>query len=241
MAFPWGALISFGGSLIGANKAKQSGMAEASAIDRLREYLSGLAQPYLKAGEYGVSGLKNIISSYLMPRAGKESPILRGSHEQNLGSIAKGSQAEQRAAESFWGARGNVGRAIGEKFATRRRATEATNVENLRYGGAQEEFKDTTAGRLQAALGGMGELGTTGLGLATNAAQMGVQAAGVRSGAQQGYWEDLMTLLGTGYGMYRDDRRWKDWMALQNRKPTSPTASSTDQDWSVYYGGRYGR
>jgi hypothetical protein len=208
-----GPVLGFGGALLSSQKAADSGKEMADVMRANASRLSDMAQPYVEQGAWALPRLQGYAST-LEGLAGKESPLLRGKYLESLKGIDENEKAAEADASAYFGAAGNSGRARGEKLRARQSALQAKNLAGLSYGAAQEDYKQASRDRYGNALGSLLQAGGMGLGTAQNALGMSNQAAGARADAQQGFYGDLASLIGTGVGQYNDAQRWRDWMRL---------------------------
>jgi len=189
--------------IFGAKSSSDATKAQANAVESASRYqsdkLSELASPYLGQARYTFPRLQNLISSYYEPQVGQDDATLKTQHQANLGNI--GLQEEQSLANArrYWGAAGNLSRGRGEALKILRNAAQATNTENLSYRQAQNNYKDKSAARLEAALNSLVGLSAPGIGLLSGSinaqANGATNAANIRGKANRGFWDDVLKIL----------------------------------------------
>jgi hypothetical protein len=150
--------------------------------------MSALAAPYTQAGTAALPALSRLIGTYLQPRVGKESALLRTQHALSLQGITKGQRSALARSRLYWGGTGNVGRGRGEALRIGQAGTEATNLENLQYGLGQEQFKRQGVTDYLNALMGQAGLGLQGANIAVG----GIQT---RAAGQQQFWGDIAGIM----------------------------------------------
>ena len=173
MAFPWMAAIGLGGSIIGQNEQNQAARAYASQVrasaDLERKRILDATAPWTAAGDYGLTGLTNTISTQLAPKVGKQSDVLAGQHNISLSNIGRNERKALAESNLTWGSTGNQGKARGEALQIGDTTTQAANAENLGYGTAQENYKNTNLQNYLSALDSMASKGQSALGYNVNA------------------------------------------------------------------------
>ncbi len=178
------------GGITGADKAKES-------ADRAAAQMGELGAPGVEAQKYAFPRFKAAINQYLVPQAGKESPILARQHTYNLGRIGQTATRAKATARSYWERSGDIGRSRGEQLRIGQQELESRIGENLSYGGMQEGYKQGSIDRLLQGWAQLAGLGFQGVGLAAGGIKMGNQAA---QDYYEGFGDFMGTLIGAGTG-----------------------------------------
>jgi len=216
-----GAVVGALGTIYAAKQAQKAQNKAAQAQSKAGEQYLGMVRPYTEAGAGALTGMQRIISQYLMPRLGKESPILAGQYRKSISDIGRTERRGIASSTQYYRASGNIGRARGETLRIGQSATEARNLAGLGYGAAQEDYKRGTEAQVLAAQGGIANLGGGALGEARAGLQMGVAGAGMKAQGVSQFWGDLAGALGGVVGSYEereqreDDRDWLQEMLRQ--------------------------
>jgi len=174
--------IGFIGSLYAANQAADAQKEGANAQMQM-------AAPYLREAALALPRLRALAERYYAPRAGKDSPFLRAGHLENLAELERANRRSLAEIEHTYASRGNLGRARGERLRLTGELLGATNRENLSYGLAQENYRDSTAAQYQELLAALASLGGTGM----RYASAGLTA---QSRASSEWWSTLAKVLG---------------------------------------------
>ncbi len=156
-------------AVIGAGATVYSQAQSAKSQSRATAAQQKLAEPGLTAQQYALPQLQALISSQLIPQAGRESPLLATAHRQNVEEIGETTQNQRKAAAFNWGRSGNIGRARGEIFRAGMTGSKALAKENLSYGQSQEAFKAESIAKPINALLALSGQGGQSLGIASNA------------------------------------------------------------------------
>jgi hypothetical protein len=207
-------------ALVGVYSAYKSSKAQSDAASEA----SKLSKPMLKAQQFALPTLRDLILKNLLPQVGQESPLLRGEHAENVQGITRTGLGALAGSRRYWGAAGNVGRSRGEQFRIGQATTEATNRENLAYGGAQEGYKRQSLADALSATSNLAGLGGQGIQPAMAGLQMGAEA-------KSNLYGDVAGIVGDLASQYDpEERRLRDAI-LNQLGQGKKTSGGGDSIW----------
>ncbi len=177
-----GAVLGAAGSLFGAKQA-------ANAQQRAAQSMQQLSAPYLAEAQLALPRLRALAEAYYAPRVGKDSPWLRAEHEGNLSALQRANTQQLAEVQHTYAGRGNLGRARGERLRLADQLLQTLNREHLRYGEAQESYRDTTAAEYQEIPSALAGLGRTGMATASQGLKLQAQAS-------RDFWETFARIFG---------------------------------------------
>jgi len=131
-----GAFAGLAGSWAESRAAKKN-------LDKLMDFIGTQYGPQFALQKKGIS----MVESELLPRVGKPSLPLLGQHIVNQSRLQRAGAASENAITNYFRTRGNAGRALGAQWQAKLAGAEALNQEGVGYVGAQEQYRQQTAGQ----------------------------------------------------------------------------------------------
>lgn len=208
----WGAAIGLVGSLVGAASQKKAANRYAdqllAANNKRYAQTKELADPMIRAGNYGTDATKSILSSQIMPSMGKDDPYLTAERDKSLSTIGQNTARTKAGIDQVYGSTGNQGAKRGETLMANRADINAKNDLGLKYGEAQTKYKDSRMSLALDGLAGLRQTGAQGVSLmsgAINNAQISdTNAIGLKQAGSDQFYSDLGSLAGIPIGTYLD-------------------------------------